>query len=123
MRWRIHCAHSWRGGEARGEGTTGMAGQADTWFSRDTASSASPRRSRITKSVFRRALQRSGASIDADALGVSDEAADFRGFVPMSSLLGHRHDESNQCPMKPGPIYSCQGVPRYAFLKGSSGRR
>jgi hypothetical protein len=69
---------------------------AGTWLSRDTASSASPRSSRSTSSVFRWTLHRSGSSGASFALGPASGllviTAAFRLFAPIPDLLGHRHD-------------------------------
>src|SRR5262249_43406386 len=60
--------------------------------SRETASSASPRRSRRTSSVFRWTLQRSGRST-ASAAGDSlpGVVVGFRALSFMPGLLGCRH--------------------------------
>src|SRR5262249_61933899 len=71
---------------------------AGTWLSRETASSASPRRSRRTNSDFRWTLQRSGSSTSFDGLDGSGGVAGFLGFVPMSRLLGHGHPSQLRVP-------------------------
>src|SRR5262249_58118427 len=71
---------------------------AGTRLSRDTASSASPRRSRRTNSDFRWTLHRSGSSTSFGGLDGSGDVADFLGFVPMSGLLGHGHPSQLRVP-------------------------
>jgi len=66
---------------------------AGTWLSRETASSASPRRSRRTNSVFRCRLQRSGSSSPSEGGGGSlpGVVVGFRVLSFMPGLLGCRH--------------------------------
>src|SRR5262249_37417230 len=71
---------------------------AGTWLSRDTASSASPRKSRKTNSDFRWTLHRSGSSTSFGGLDGSGDVAGFLGFVPMSGLLGHGHPSQLRVP-------------------------
>jgi glycine/D-amino acid oxidase-like deaminating enzyme len=63
---------------------------AGTRLSRETASSASPRKSRSTSSVFRVALQRSGSSGTSTA-GGSLPGVGFRLGPFIVDLLGYRH--------------------------------
>src|SRR5436309_188426 len=65
---------------------------AGTWLSRETASSASPRRSRSTNSVFRCTLQRSGSSTTSAGGGsLPGVVVGFRALSFMPGLLGCRH--------------------------------
>src|SRR5437660_3032839 len=65
---------------------------AGTWLSRETASSASPRESRRTNSVFRCTLQRSGSSSPSEGGGsLPGVVVGFRALSFMPGLLGCRH--------------------------------
>src|SRR5262245_4673587 len=65
---------------------------AGTWLSRETASSASPRRSRKTSSVLRCTLQRSGRSTTSAGGGsLPGVVVGFRALSFMPGLLGCRH--------------------------------
>ena len=69
---RFHSSSSWAG----------------IWLSRETASRGSPRSSRITTSVFRCTLHRSGSSTPPRAIDSSASAVvGFRAFFPMSASL------------------------------------
>ena len=69
---------------------------AGTWLSRDTASSASPRRSRRTNSDFRWTLHRSGSST---SFGGLDGSGGVAGRLrPISGLLGHGHPSQLHVP-------------------------
>jgi len=63
-----------------------------TWLSRETASSASPRRNRRTSFVFRGMVQRSGRSgASAGGGSLKGVVVGFRALSFMLGLLGRRH--------------------------------